>query len=165
MEARLRRRGANLVVRQHAKDISVLKHGSRTYFCMQWNTLLTFKSMTLLNAFSGVLSNGAPHVAPAFANKMSTCWVCFETSPTRRSISDSLEMSAGTDMALPEHGRAFRAAQASSQAAALREVMKTLEQPAWMRLRVRVSPEYKRMADMKRLAPTQHADPNLSSRR
>lgn len=39
-------------------------------------------------------------------------------------------MSAGTEMALPAHGRAFRAAQASSQAEALREVMKTLEQPA-----------------------------------
>jgi len=90
--------------------------------------------MTLLHEFSGVLSNGDPHVAPAFANKMSTCWVCFETSATRRWISEGLEISAGTEMALPEKGRVFRAAQASSQAEALREVMKTLEQPAWMRL-------------------------------
>ena len=44
-------------------------------------------------------------------------------------------MSDGTEMALPGNGRAFRAAQASSHAAALRDVMKTLEQPAWMRLR------------------------------
>jgi hypothetical protein len=43
-------------------------------------------------------------------------------------------MSAGTDMALPGKGRALSAAQASSQAAALRDVMKTFEQPAWMRL-------------------------------
>ena len=43
-------------------------------------------------------------------------------------------MSDGTEMALPGNGRAFRAAQASSHAAALRDVMKTLEQPAWMRL-------------------------------
>lgn len=31
-------------------------------------------------------------------------------------------------------GRALRALQASSQAAALRDEMKTLEQPAWMKL-------------------------------
>jgi hypothetical protein len=43
-------------------------------------------------------------------------------------------MSEGTEMALPGNGSALRAAQASSQAAALRDVMKTLEQPAWMRL-------------------------------
>jgi hypothetical protein len=43
-------------------------------------------------------------------------------------------MSDGTEMALPGNGSALRAAQASSHAAALRDVMKTLEQPAWMRL-------------------------------
>ena len=45
-------------------------------------------------------------------------------------------MSAGTEMALPEKGSALRAAHASSQAAALRDVMKTFEQPAWMRLSI-----------------------------
>lgn len=43
-------------------------------------------------------------------------------------------MSEGTEMALPGNGSALSAAQASSHAAALRDVMKTLEQPAWMRL-------------------------------
>jgi len=90
--------------------------------------------MTLLKVFSGVVSKDAPHEAPALANRMSTWSVCLATSATRRSTSDGLAMSAGTDMALPEKGSALRAAQASSQAAALRDVMKTFEQPAWIRL-------------------------------
>jgi hypothetical protein len=38
------------------------------------------------------------------------------------------------EMALPEQGRALSAAQASSQALAFRDVMKTCETPAWRRL-------------------------------
>jgi hypothetical protein len=112
-----------------------------TYFWTQRKTLFTFKSMTLLKVFSGVLSNDAPQEAPAFANKMSTWSVCLATSATKRSTSDGLAMSAGTEMALPEKGSALRAAHASSQAAALRDVMKTFEAPAWMRLLI-VSSEY-----------------------
>jgi hypothetical protein len=104
------------------------------YFCVQRKTLLTFKFITLSNELSGVLSNDAPHDAPALANRMSTWSVCLLTSATRRSTSEAWEMSEGTEMALPGNGSALRAAQASSQAAALRDVMKTLEQPAWMRL-------------------------------
>jgi hypothetical protein len=95
---------------------------------------LTFKSMTLLKELSGVSSNDAPHEAPALANRMSMWSVCLLTSATSRSTSDDLAISAGTEMAFPEKGRAFNAAQASSHAAALRDVMKTFEQPAWMRL-------------------------------
>lgn len=49
----------------------------------------------------------------------------------------SLEASAGTEMAMALGallGSALRAATASSQALALRDVMKTLEAPAWRRL-------------------------------
>jgi hypothetical protein len=45
-----------------------------------------------------------------------------------------LELSAGMEIAVPLVGRALRAATASVHALALREVMKTLEQPAWRRL-------------------------------
>lgn len=46
-------------------------------------------------------------------------------------------MSAGTEMALPlMPGSLLRASHASSHALALREVMKTLEHPAWRRLHV-----------------------------
>lgn len=93
--------------------------------------------MTLLKALSGCLSNASPQVAPALANRMSTLSVCLATSAARRSISEMLLLSAGTEMALASgclFGRALRAAQASSHALALREVMKTLEQPAWRRL-------------------------------
>jgi hypothetical protein len=53
-----------------------------------------------------------------------------------------LEESAGMEMASEFaglEGRAFSAATAAVQASALREVMKTLEQPAWRRLDVDVS--------------------------
>lgn len=114
---------------------TVLDHtGRAAYFCALRKTLLTFRFMTLSNELSGVSSNDAPQEAPAFANRMSTWSVCLLTSATRRSTSDALAMSAGTEIALPWKGRAFRAAHASSQAAALREVMNTLEQPACMRL-------------------------------
>lgn len=43
-----------------------------TYFCVHTKTLCTFKFMTFSNACSGCSSNGAPHVAPAFASKIST---------------------------------------------------------------------------------------------
>lgn len=50
-----------------------------------------------------------------------------------------VDESAGTEMAMAPGarlGRALRAATAESQAAALREVMKTFEAPAWRRLRL-----------------------------
>lgn len=105
-----------------------------THFCAQTKTLCTLSAMTLANAFSGCSSKGAPHVAPAFAKRMSTCGVCFSTSLTNRSTSPGFARSAGTEMAWPLPGSAFSAAHASSQALAFREVMKTLEQPAWIRL-------------------------------
>lgn len=43
-----------------------------THFCEETKTLFTFRSMTFWNALSGCLSNSSPHVAPAFANRMST---------------------------------------------------------------------------------------------
>jgi hypothetical protein len=49
----------------------------------------------------------------------------------------SLEESAGIEIAVEDaglEGRALRAETAAVQASALREVMKTLEQPAWRRL-------------------------------
>lgn len=57
---------------------------------------------------------------------MSTWSVVFETSVTRRSISEILELSAGTEIAFAPGrllGRALRAATASSQAWAFRDVM------------------------------------------
>ena len=57
---------------------------------------------------------------------MSTWSVVFATSTARRSISETLEESAGTAMAFALGlllGRALRAATASEQAWALREVM------------------------------------------
>jgi len=105
------------------------------YFWMVKKTPFTFKSMTLSQPFfSSTFSNSLPHVAPAFAKRISTWSVCFSTSLTNRSISETLELSAGIEMALPSHGRALRAATASSHALALRDVMKTLEQPAWRSL-------------------------------
>lgn len=93
---------------------------------MVLKTLLTFKSMTFANAESGCVSNFSPHVAPAFANKISTWSVVLLTSATSFSISLTLALSAGTEMALAPGrllGSALRASQASAQAAALREVM------------------------------------------
>ncbi len=43
-----------------------------TYNRIVLNTLFTFKSITLANAPSGCVSNFSPHVAPAFANRIST---------------------------------------------------------------------------------------------
>ena len=43
-----------------------------TYNLQVLNTLLTFKSITFAKALSGCVSNASPHVAPAFANSMST---------------------------------------------------------------------------------------------
>lgn len=96
--------------------------------------------MTLANASAGWVSNGAPQVAPAFANRMSTWSVCLLTSATSFSISATFEMSDGTEMALPlMPGRLFKAAHASSHALPLRDVMKTWEHPAWRRLETRES--------------------------
>lgn len=89
-------------------------------------TLLTLRSRTLSNADSGNFSNCSPHVAPAFAKRISTWSVVLATSATRRSTSETLEESAGTEMAFAPGrrlGRPLRAATASSQAEALREVM------------------------------------------
>ena len=72
------------------------------------------------------MSNFSPHVAPAFAKSISTWSVVFETSATNLSTSETLLLSAGTEMARGDgylEGRAFSAAHAESQAAALREVM------------------------------------------
>ena len=58
---------------------------------------------------------------------------------TRASISEILELSAGTEMAFAPAallGSALSAATASSHAFALREVMYTLDAPAWRRLYV-----------------------------
>ena len=88
--------------------------------------LFTLRSITFANALSGCVSNFSPHVAPAFASSMSTWSVVFETSFTNRSISDSFDESAGTDIASAPgalFGRAFKAAHASSHALAFREVM------------------------------------------
>ena len=89
-------------------------------------TLLTFRSITFANALSGCVSNFSPHVTPAFANSISTWFVVFFTSATSFSISETFELSAGTDMARGcgwGDGMALRAAQASSHALALRDVM------------------------------------------
>jgi len=114
----------------------ILRHVARaTYFWIETKTLFTLRSMTLANAFSGCSSNGAPHVAPALAKRMSTWSVCLLTAATSFSQSPGLARSAGTDMALPEKpGSLFNASHASSHALALREVMKIREQPAWARL-------------------------------
>lgn len=77
-------------------------------------------------ADSGNFSNSSPHVAPALAKRMSTWSVVLETSATRRSTSETLEESAGTEMAFAPGrrlGSALRAVTASSHAEALREVM------------------------------------------
>lgn len=60
--------------------------------------------------------------------------MCFPTSATSLSISLNLLLSAGILIACAPGallGSAFSAATASSHAAALRDVMKTLEHPAW----------------------------------
>ena len=119
--------------------------------------------MTLLKVFSGVWSNEAPQEAPALANKMSTWSVCLATSATRRSTSDGLAMSAGTEIAFPEKGSALRAAHASSQAAALRDVMKTFEQPAWIRLSD-VSSEHEIVPYLDGHTRMQHEDPDHAIR-
>ena len=101
------------------------------------NTPLTLSPKTLSNADSGCVSNFAPHVAPALANKISTLSVCFWTSDTSRSISLPLLLSAGTLIAIAFgalFGSALSAATASSHALAFLEVMKTLEHPACKRL-------------------------------
>jgi len=98
----------------------------KTYFCTVKKTLLTFKSMTLLKLASVWSSKGAPHVAPALANRISTWSVVLPTSATSRSISLVLLASAGMEIAFAPGrrlGSALRAATASSQAEALREVM------------------------------------------
>jgi len=87
--------------------------------------------MTLANALSGCLSNGAPHVAPALAKRISTWSVCLLTSATSLSTSLDFARSAGTEIALPlKPGSLFSASHASSHAFALRDVIKILEQPA-----------------------------------
>lgn len=98
----------------------------KTYSLIVLNTLLTFKSITFAKAPSGCVSNFSPHVAPAFAKRILTWSVVFETSFTSPSTSEIFALSAGTEMAAAPgrlFGRALRAAQACSQAAALREVM------------------------------------------
>jgi hypothetical protein len=111
------------------------------YNLMVLKTLLTFKSMTFANALSGWVSNSSPHVAPAFANRISTWSVVLLTSLTSCSTPSILALSAGTEMALApgwRFGRAFSALQAASQADALREVIYTLEAPAWRNLEPRL---------------------------
>jgi hypothetical protein len=93
--------------------------------------------MTLAKAESGCVSKASPQVAPALARRMSTWSVCFLTSATRCSTPARVEESAGTEMAAAPGarlGREFSFLTAASQAAALREEMKTLEAPAWRRL-------------------------------
>jgi hypothetical protein len=68
---------------------------------------------------------------------MSMWKVCDETVARSVWTPSSVAQSAGTGMARApgrRFGSALRAAQASLQAEALREEMKTLEQPAWRRL-------------------------------
>lgn len=82
--------------------------------------------MTLSKADGGWSSKDEPQVAPALAKRMSRCSVVLRTSSTSRSISDILDRSAGTEMAVAPgrlEGMAFSAAHASSHAFALREVM------------------------------------------
>ena len=89
-------------------------------------TLLTFKSITFAKAESGCVSNLSPHVAPALANNISTWSVVSFTLATNVSTPTILALSAGTEIAWAPGrllGKALRAAQASSHAAALREVM------------------------------------------
>ncbi len=115
------------------------KKRAKTHNRMVLKTLLTFKSITFAKALSGCVSNFSPHVAPAFANKISTWSVVLLTSRTRCSTPSILALSAGTEIALApgcRFGSALRAAQADSQAAALRDVMYTLEAPAWRNLRM-----------------------------
>lgn len=105
---------------------------------MRLNTPRTFKSITLAKALSGWVSNFSPQEAPALARRMSTWPVCLDTSETRCLIPSSVALSEGTEIARwvdwSTPGRALRVLQAESQAEALRDEMKTLEAPAWMRL-------------------------------
>lgn len=89
-------------------------------------TLFTFRSITFANAESGCVSNRSPHVAPAFANRISIWSVVFSTSFTSLSISSILALSAGIEIACAPGlllGRALRVSTAEAQAEALREVM------------------------------------------
>lgn len=93
--------------------------------------------MTFANASSPCEVSGAPHVAPALAQRTSTRGVCLVTSATRWRTPARVERSAGMAMAMAPGarlGRALRTVQAERQAAGLREEMKTLEAPAWRRL-------------------------------
>jgi hypothetical protein len=93
--------------------------------------------MTFWKALSGCVSSFSPQVAPALAKRMSTRSVCFLTCSRSDSTPAMVELSAGTEMATAPGERlgwALRALQASSQALALREEMKTLDAPAWRKL-------------------------------
>lgn len=70
-----------------------------TYKRIVLKTLLTFKSITFAKAPSGWVSNFSPHVAPAFANRMSTWSVVCMTFFTSASTSANFALSAGTEMA------------------------------------------------------------------
>lgn len=103
-----------------------MKGATTTHNRIVLKTLLTFKSITLANALSGCVSNLSPHVAPAFANRISTWSVVLLTSLMRYSTPSNFALSAGTEIALAPGcrlGKALRAATADSQAEALREVM------------------------------------------
>ena len=104
---------------------------------MVLKTALTFRSMTFAKAESGCLSKASPHVAPALAKRISTVSVCFLTCSSKFLTPSMVEESEGTETAFApgdRFGRAFRAVTASSQALALREVMKTLDAPDWRKL-------------------------------
>ena len=69
--ARACKRGANL--EQGCQyEVQMMLAPATTHFWAQKKTLFTFRSITLAKCSSLCSSNGAPHVAPALANKMST---------------------------------------------------------------------------------------------
>lgn len=94
--------------------------------------LRTFKSSTLVTAQSGVGSKAPPHVAAAFATRMSTRCSAFNRS-TSLSMSEGFERSAAYPIAVPEQGKALSLSTAClnpSGPSAFRATITTFSAPA-----------------------------------
>ncbi len=79
----------------------------------------------------------SPHVAPALASRMSTWSVCFFTSASSCCAGRGSSYRRGREIARApgaRFGSALRVLTAESQAAFLRDEMKTVDAPAWRRL-------------------------------
>lgn len=108
-----------------------LDHGS--YSRVRWNMLRTFRSRTFVTAQSGVGSKAPPHVAAAFATRISTRFSAFKRS-TSLSISESFERSAAYPVARPEQpGKALSLSTAClnpSGPSSFRAIITTFSAPA-----------------------------------